>query len=196
MITIKVQKRNMETKAKALRRKGFVTANLFGKEIHGAMPLCISGKETEKLFKNCTKGSQLYLDLDGEKYDVLLKNISHDAVKHNIIDVEFQALVQGEKVHSVAEIILIGADKVADGIVEQMLGEVAYKALPCDLIDRIEIDCSKMKFGEVLKVEDLDIAKNAKIELTTHPETIVLSVSASHNTVPVEETAAEAEPAK
>ena len=33
MNTFKVQKRDMETKAKKLRREGFITGNLFGKEI-------------------------------------------------------------------------------------------------------------------------------------------------------------------
>ena len=32
MTTLKVQRRNMETKAKKLRREGYVTGNLFGKE--------------------------------------------------------------------------------------------------------------------------------------------------------------------
>ena len=33
MNTLKAQKRDMETKAKKLRREGYVTGNLFGKEI-------------------------------------------------------------------------------------------------------------------------------------------------------------------
>ena len=33
MTTLRVQRRNMETKAKKLRREGYVTGNLFGKEI-------------------------------------------------------------------------------------------------------------------------------------------------------------------
>ena len=38
MTTLKVQKRDMETKAKKLRREGFITGNLFGKEIEGSIP--------------------------------------------------------------------------------------------------------------------------------------------------------------
>ena len=38
MTTLRVQRRNMETKAKKLRREGYVTGNLFGKEIEGSIP--------------------------------------------------------------------------------------------------------------------------------------------------------------
>ena len=41
MNTFKVQKRDMETKAKKLRREGYVTGNLFGKEIEGSVLLKI-----------------------------------------------------------------------------------------------------------------------------------------------------------
>ena len=41
MTTLKVQKRDMETKAKKLRREGFITGNLFGKEIEGSIPLYV-----------------------------------------------------------------------------------------------------------------------------------------------------------
>ena len=63
MNTYKVQKRDMETKAKKLRREGFVTGNLFGKEIRESIPLKIERKEAERLLRECMKGSQVLLDL-------------------------------------------------------------------------------------------------------------------------------------
>ena len=45
MNTFKVQKRDMETKAKKLRREGYVTGNLFGKEIEGSVLLKIRSRE-------------------------------------------------------------------------------------------------------------------------------------------------------
>ena len=39
MNTLKAEKRGMDVKAKKLRREGFVTGNLFGKEIEGSVPL-------------------------------------------------------------------------------------------------------------------------------------------------------------
>ena len=39
MNTLKAEKRSMDVKAKKLRREGFVTGNLFGKEIEGSIPI-------------------------------------------------------------------------------------------------------------------------------------------------------------
>ena len=67
MTTLKVQKRDMGTKAKRLRREGYVTGNLFGKDMEGSVPLQIEKKEAERIQRECLKGSKLVLDLDGKK---------------------------------------------------------------------------------------------------------------------------------
>ena len=48
MTTLRVQRRNMETKAKKLRREGYVTGNLFGKEIEGSIPVQIEKRESRE----------------------------------------------------------------------------------------------------------------------------------------------------
>ena len=60
MTTLKVQKREMDKKAKRLRREGFVTGNLFGKDIEGSIPLKIERKEAERIQKECLKGSHIH----------------------------------------------------------------------------------------------------------------------------------------
>ena len=49
MNTLKAEKRSMDVKAKKLRREGFVTGNLFGREIEGSIPLKFTKKEIEVL---------------------------------------------------------------------------------------------------------------------------------------------------
>lgn len=192
MNTLKVQKRDMDVKAKRLRREGYVTGSLFGRELEGAIPLKIEKKEVERIQRECLKGSQILLELDGKTYDVLIKEIDYDSMKHEVIEMDFQALVSGEKVHSVAEIVLHNKDKVVEGVLEQLLKEVSYKAVPAALVDKIEIDCSTLRLGDTIKVADLDIAKNKEVEVMTHLDTPVVSVIASH-TVPDEEETPEAE---
>ena len=179
MTTLKVQKRDTEKKAKALRREGFVTGTLFGKNIKETVLLQIDKKEAERIHRECLKGSQLNLELDGKTYDVLLKEIDYDGLKREIYEMDFQALVKGEKVHSVQE-----------GIVEQLLSEVSYKTTPENLVDKIEVDCANLKLGDVLKVSDLAIAGNKKVDIQTNLDAPVVSVVAPHN-APAETEAAD-----
>ena len=191
MTTLKVQRRNMETKAKKLRREGYVTGNLFGKEIEGSIPLQIEKQEAERIERECMKGSQLYLELDGKTYDVLIKEMDYRPMDHQILEMDFQALVKGEKVHSVAEVILLNKEKVTEGVLEQLLEEIAYKATPEELVEKGEIDCATLRLGDTLKVADLDIAKNDKIDLQTDLDAPIVSILASNNEVPEDEEAEE-----
>lgn len=191
MTTLKVQRRNMETKAKKLRREGYVTGNLFGKEIEGSIPLQIEKQEAERIERECMKGSELYLELDGKTYDVLIKEMDYRPMDHQILEMDFQALVKGEKVHSVAEVILLNKEKVTEGVLEQLLEEIAYKATPEELVEKVEIDCAALRLGDTLKVADLDIAKNDKIDLQTDLDAPIVSILASNNEVPEDEEAEE-----
>ena len=197
MNTLSAEKRDMQIKAKKLRREGFVTGNVFGKNMEGSMPLKIEKKEAERILRTCNKGSQLILTVEGQKMPVLLKEIDYNAMKHEIVEMDFQALVKGEKVHSVAEVILHNKEKVPEGILEQHLEEIAYKATPENLVEKIEIDCAGMHIGDVLTVGDLAIAKDGKVDIQTSLDAPVVSVVAGRNdTVEDEEEAAAEETAE
>ena len=67
MNTLKAEKRTMDTKAKRLRREGYVTGNVFGREMEGSLPVKIEKSAVEKLLKTNNKGSQIMLEL--KKHD-------------------------------------------------------------------------------------------------------------------------------
>ena len=191
MNTLKAEKRDLNTKAKRLRREGYVTGNVFGKEIQGSIPIKITGTEAEALLKHGGKGSQVMLEVDGQKINALIKEIDYDSLKRQILEIDFQALVKGEKVHSVAEVVLLNHEKVSTGVIQLLLEEISYKATPDNLIEKIEIDAGNLRAGDTVKVEDLDIAKNQHIDLTTPLDAVVVSVSEVHNTAEAEEESTE-----
>ena len=193
MNTLKAEKRSMDVKAKKLRREGFVTGNLFGKEIEGSIPVKMDRIEVDRLLKTDHKGSQIMLNVDGQDYDVLIKEVDYNAMKRCVDEIDFQALVSTEKVHSVAEIVLLNHEKVEAGVLQEDLEEISYKALPADLVEKVQVDVGEMKIGDVIKVKDLEIAKNPNIDLKTDPEAVVVSCTAVHNSVPEPETTEEAE---
>ena len=192
MNTLKAEKRDMSIKAKRLRREGYVTGNVFGKEIKGSIPIKLEKSAVDRLLKIHRRGSQVMLDVDGESMDVLLKEINFNPLKGQVDEIDFQALVKGEKVQSVAEVILENHDKVASGVLQLLLEEVPYRALPGDLIEKVMVDVGNLKVGDSIKVGDLDMAKNEKVDLLIAPETIIVTVSESRNAVE-EDTGEEAE---
>ena len=183
MNTLKAEKRDMSIKAKRLRREGYVTGNVFGKEIKGSIPIKLEKSAVDRLLKIHRRGSQVMLDVDGESMDVLLKEINFNPLKGQVDEIDFQALVKGEKVQSVAEVVLENHDKVASGVLQLLLEEVPYRALPGDLVEKVMVDVGNLKVGDSIKVGDLDMAKNEKVDLLIDPETIIVTVSESRNVV-------------
>ena len=113
MNTLKAEKRDMSIKAKKLRREGFVTGNLFGRELEDSIPLKFDKAEIEKLLKVENKGGQVMLEIAGETYDALIKEVDYNPLKGYVDEIDFQALVSNEKVHSVAEIHLVNLEKLS-----------------------------------------------------------------------------------
>ena len=198
MNTLKAEKRSMDVKAKKLRREGFVTGNLFGKEIEGSVPLKMSKMEVERLLKTEHKGSQIMLNVEGQDYDVLIKEVDYNSMKRCVDEIDFQALVSTEKVHSVAEIVLVNHDKLEAGVLQQHLEEISFRALPSALVDKVMVDVGDMKVGDVIKVKDLAIAQDKDVDLKTDLEAAVVSVAAVHvdPALEAEEEAAAEEEAK
>ena len=127
------------------------------------------------------KGTQIMLDVEGKMYDVLIKEIDFDATKNQTLEIDFQALVSNEKVHSVAEIVLVGHEKDAGGVLEQLLEEVQFKAYPSALVDKVEVDVSNMKVGDSIKVKDLTLSSDKDVDVMTDPETTVVTLQYVHN---------------
>ena len=198
MNTLKAEKRSMDIKAKKLRREGYVVGNVFGKKIEGSIPVKFHTLELEKFLKKAHKGSQIMLDVEGTQYDALIKDVAYNPVAGRIDEIDFQALVSTEKVHSVVEGILENHDKIVEGVLQESLEEIAYKALPADLVDEVRVDVGDMKIGDVIRVKDLPIYADKKITIMTDPDAVVVALNAAHNAaVPETETAeTEEEPKK
>lgn len=181
MTTLKAEKRTMDVKAKKLRREGYVTGNVFGREMEGSIPLQIRKQEAERLIKTCKKGSRATLEIDGRPMNVLIKEIDYDSMKNQILEIDFQALVSGEKVHSVAEIELLNHEKVTTGVLQLLMEEISYRALPDALVEKVQIDVGNMRAGDSIRVRDLSIASDKDVDIQTDLDAVVVTVSAVHN---------------
>ena len=180
MNTLKAEKRDMSIKAKKLRREGFVTGNLFGRELEDSIPLKFDKAEIEKLLKVESKGGQVMLEVAGETYDALIKEVDYNPLKGYVDEIDFQALVSNEKVHSVAEIHLVNLEKLSSGVPQQMLQEISFKALPAALVEKVEVDVGPLKIGDTIRVADLPIAKDKDVDLMTDLDATVVTITEVH----------------
>ena len=78
MEPICVQRREGAIKAKKLRREGFVTGVLYGKEMKENVALKFEEKEALRFMKDAKEGAQAALAIEGETVNAMVKNIDYD----------------------------------------------------------------------------------------------------------------------
>ena len=176
METISVQKRDVNLKAKKMRRLGLVPGDIFGKSLPESISIQMGEPLARKLIRNNREGSKLLMNIGGKTIPVQIKEKSLDSVKDEILHISFQALTEDEKVNSLIHIIITNDDKIG-GILEKMQLEIPYASLPEDMIDTITIDVDGMKAGTVLTVGEIAELNNDKIELQIDPNSIVFRVN-------------------
>ena len=94
--TLKAQKRDTAVKAKKLRRDGFTTGVLYGREMEESMPLQFDTKDAMRFIGKNTKGAQVVLDLGDKKVSAIVKDIDYNSMQRQIMSLDPQALLQPE----------------------------------------------------------------------------------------------------
>ena len=176
MDIMEVSKRDMNVKAKQLRRNGIVPGHVFGGHLEESVLIQVDQKILSQMLASKHVGSRLTLSMDGKKLPVQIKDKDVNSMNGEIQNISFQALAADQKVNSVAHVVLQNTEKNTN-MLEFMMTEVPYDALPQDMVDLIEIDVDGMAVDTVVTVGDLKELNNDKVDLKVDKEEIVLRVS-------------------
>lgn len=176
MDTIIAQKRDVQEKAKKLRRLGIIPCSIYGGSLGESISVQINKTEAKKLLRSKREGSKVEIHLDNKHIPVQIKDVDSNIVNNEILHISFQALEADKKVNSKAQIILENADKVV-GVLEQILFEVPYSALPSDMIDTVTLDLEGLTVGKVITLEDIPAFQSENIELQVNADSMILKIS-------------------
>ena len=176
MFALNGENRNTSLKPKQLRRQGIIPAILYGKGLEESLSLQFSQGEVARFLRSNSRGSTVQLQIGDKKYPALFREVTYEVAADKPEHLSFQMLMAEEVIASAARIVLLGQAK-DNGMVQQQLNEVAFRALPAHLIDRIDIDLEGMEIGTTFRVSDLDITKNPDIEVLSPLDDLIFSVS-------------------
>jgi large subunit ribosomal protein L25 len=140
--------------ARDLRNRELVPCVLYGgeKNVHFSV--------SEKQFKNLVFTHESFLvklDIDGEKYDAVMKDIQFHPVSDHIIHVDFAQVFPGKKVTVSLPIQLTGSSAgiLAGGKLRQRRRALKVRGLAEHMPDHLEIDMTGLEIGDSLKVGDI-----------------------------------------
>ena len=113
----------------------------------------------------------------GEKSQAaIVKDIQRHPAKRIIMHMDFQRIVEGEKIKMNVPIHYLNAEesigvKQEGGSVSQLVNDVEVSCLPKDLPEYFEVDIAELKLNEMLHLSDIKVPEGVEIpELAQGPE--------------------------
>jgi len=165
-------------KVRTLREKGLIPAELYG---HGTenIHLSINKKDFLKVYSEAGESTMITLEIDGDKRSVMIHEIQHHPVNDEVLSIDFYQVKMDEKITIGVPLIFEGEApgvKEKGGVLIKSLTEIEIEAFPADIPHDIKVDLSVLvDVGSIIKVKDLNIPKNAEIELDL--DTVVVSIT-------------------
>lgn len=194
---LNANKRNTLTKSNllSLRKMKRLPAVMYDR--HGkATALDLCELEFGKLFKTITESTILKILLEGEEYEVLVKDFQYDRVKEKMMHVDFYAVERGKPLRTKVKIKLQGSPEGVrrGGVLETGATEVEVECLPKNLPTKIVVDVSNLQLNTSLHVKDIVISK--EVSILTDPDVTIAALKFASYDSPAssseEETSAEA----
>ena len=163
--------------ARKLRAAGDVPAVIYG---HNRAPqsLTINARDLDRLLARISAANTVVeLSLGGGTARTLIREIQRHPFKRQVLHVDFQELVAGEKVTVKVPLVLVGtADGVRNGggVLDQVLYSLEIESDPSSIPNHIDVDVSAVGVGESLHVRDLTLPQG--ITVLDDADASVLSV--------------------
>jgi large subunit ribosomal protein L25 len=148
--------------SRRLRRQERVPGILYG----GGRPVQnieLDHKELALHLKHETfLASILTLNLEGEKQQVLLRDIQMHPWRAAVVHVDFQRVAKDKKIHMKVPLHFINADiapgvKTSGGTINHVMTELDIICLPDDLPNYIEVDLANLELGHSIHLADLKL---------------------------------------
>ncbi len=187
-------------KVKRLRRQGLVPGIVYGGGIEAAMPIQVDRRELIKTLQVAGTTNIVQLNVDGQNGSLatLVREVQRDAISHEIIHVDFQAVRMDEPIRVDVPVHIVGEAppvKRGEAIVTQLIETIDLEALPSELPHEIVVDVSTLEeIGDLLTVGDLPIPSGAKVYTDLDVPVVVLQPLGVEEVEEEEVAAEEAEP--
>ncbi len=176
----------MSNVLEAKKREGFTKAALTEIRTKGSFPAVIYGKGVEsepvsveepqfiKVIREVGRNGMISLNVDGEKYDVILQEYQQDSLKGHIIHADFLAVDKSSKITSQVRVDIEGEAVGAKegGVVQQPLFELNVTAKVSEFPEHVTVNISELAIGDSISVGDIRDQFNFVIE-NEDDETIV-----------------------
>jgi large subunit ribosomal protein L25 len=179
-VTLTVEKREATGKKVAkLRQDGLVPAVVYGSDLEPSN-VQFDQRDAQRVVREAGRHAPVELTLDGKASTALIKSVDYAPARRDITHIGFQRVSANEVVTTEISLVLVGDSESAAAkaglIILPTLEQVEIRAKVSDLIDKIEIDASKLaESGDKLSMSDIVVPAGIEI-MDFDPELVIASV--------------------
>ena len=152
--------------ARKLRAQGRVPGVIYGHH-RAAEGISVVARDLDKLLSSIAAGSTVVeLALGDTKANTLIREIQRHPFKKQILHIDFQELVAGEKVTVNVPLVFIGVPegvRLSGALLEQIMHSVEVLADPSSIPNHIDVDVTHLAMGHSLHVRDLKLAEGIEV---------------------------------
>jgi large subunit ribosomal protein L25 len=162
--------------SRRLRREGKVPAIIYGA---GRPPRQLAfdhNRVIQQLENESFYSSILSIKVGEKSQAAIVKDIQRHPAKQQVMHMDFQRIVAGEKIKMNVPIHYINADvapgvKIGGGSVSQLVNDVEVSCLPKNLPEYFEVDIAELELNQMLHLSDIKLPDGVEIpELAQGPE--------------------------
>ena len=154
--------------SRRLRRQGKVPAIIYGA---GRPPRNLSfdhNKVIKELENEAFYSSILSIKVGDKSQAAVVKDIQRHPAKRQILHMDFQRIVEDEKIRMNVPLHFIGEDvapgvKQEGGSVSHLMTDVEVSCLPKDLPEYLEVDVAGLGLNEMLNMSDIKLPEGVEI---------------------------------
>ena len=137
--------------------------------------------------------SILTMNIDGEKQNVLLRDIQMHPWKREVLHIDFQRVDAKQKIHMRVPLHFINADlapgvKLGGGVINHVMSDLEVSCLPADLPEFVDVDVAELELGHSVHLSDLKLPSGVEsLQLVRGDDAVVATVQVPRAIVEPEE---------
>lgn len=146
--------------ARKLRAAQQIPAVIYG---HNREPqsLALDGRTLELMLERVAfETTVIELNIDGTTSRTLIREIQRHPYKKQVLHIDFQELVAGERVTVDVPLVLVGTPvgvRTSGGVLDQIMREITVEVDPSSIPNHVDVDVSALDLNDSVHVRDLPL---------------------------------------
>ncbi|WP_427337681.1 50S ribosomal protein L25 [Caloranaerobacter sp. DY30410] len=162
-----------------IRNNGQIPGIIYGRNFSN-YSVQFDANELNKIIKEYGENALINVEVEGNTFPAMIKEIQRDPIKGDIIHIDLQKVYETERIHATVPIVLKGKEYVKNiGVIQQQLKNIEIECLPTQVPKNITIDISNLLTGHSLRVSDVEFGE--EISVLNDKNEIIVSLASMKN---------------